>query len=246
MSLLNAQQSIAAELTKKAPEQNTKKPSTLSEAERPKSAILKKEQCPIALGGTALGGAAGAALIGTWGAVFGAIAGTAVALYFTAQQNQQISPKQDAKLSDETNSTDIKPIDTDIFVEIIENICQSVDTLIGTFRAQVHRVVDKYESIQKPTLESDYVDLLENIQSLLGAYSMDTNNESRAKRIEQRIQLLEESLDNYNLQSIVFDGNNKELFNFQPSANVTADTMVLPAITKEGKVIIKGKVFTKQ
>ena len=167
-------------------------------------------------------------------------------MYFTAQQNQQISPKQDAKLSDETNSTDIKPIDTDIFVEIIENICQSVDTLIGTFRAQVHRVVDKYESIQKPTLESDYVDLLENIQSLLGAYSMDTNNESRAKRIEQRIQLLEESLDNYNLQSIVFDGNNKELFNFQPSANVTADTMVLPAITKEGKVIIKGEVFRKQ
>ena len=45
-------------------------------------------------------------------------------------------------------------------------------------------------------------------------------------------------------QNIMF--NNKEMFNIQPSANVTTETMVLPALVKEGKVILKGKVFTKQ
>ena len=36
------------------------------------------------------------------------------------------------------------------------------------------------------------------------------------------------------------------MFNFQPSANVTTETMVLPAIIKEVKVVLKGKVFTAQ
>lgn len=118
--------------------------------------------------------------------------------------------------------------------------------MIGTFRAQIHRVVDKYESIQKPTLEGDYVELLENVQALLGAHAMEQSNENRTKRIEQRIQLLAECLENYSLQSVNYDGNNKEMFNFQPSANVTTETMVLPAIIKEGKVVLKGKVFTAQ
>ena len=245
MSLLSAQQSIAIELTQKKPSIKNKKPASISEVETTKPAALKKEQYPIALGGTALGGAAGA-FIGTWGAVFGAIAGTAIALYFTSQRNQQTPIKPIKVVESEPEVVQGKPIDADVFVGIIENICQSVDTLIGTFRAQIHRVVDKYESIQKPTLEGDYVELLENVQALLGAYAMEQSNENRTKRIEQRIQLLAECLENYSLQSVNYDGNNKEMFNFQPSANVTTETMVLPALVKEGKVILKGKVFTKQ
>ena len=75
---------------------------------------------------------------------------------------------------------------------------------------------------------------------------MEQYNENRTKRIEQRIQFLAECLENYSLQSVNYDGNNKEMFNFQPSANVTTETMVLPAIIKEGKVVLKGKVFTAQ
>ena len=257
MSLLSAQQSIATELTQKKPSIKNKKPASISEVETTKPAALKKEQYPIALGGTALGGAAGA-FIGTWGAVFGAIAGTAIALYFTSQRNQQTPIKPIKVVESEPEVEKGKPIDdvasrwfigkpdADVFVGIIENICQSVDTLIGTFRAQIHRVVDKYESIQKPTLEGDYVELLENVQALLGAHAMEQSNENRTKRIEQRIQLLAECLENYSLQSVNYDGNNKEMFNFQPSANVTTETMVLPAIIKEGKVVLKGKVFTAQ
>lgn len=246
MSLLSAQQKIATELTQETPSIIAKKSSSINDTDLSKSALLKKEQYPLALGGTAIGGAAGV-LIGTWGAVFGAIAGTAIALYFASQQNQLCpTTKINREFESISKEEQENPLNTETFVGIVENICQSVDTLIGTFRAQIHRVVDKYESIQKPTLEDDYVELLENVQALLGAYSMDLSNENRTKRIEQRIQLLSECLENYSLQSINYDGNNKDLFNFQPSANVTSETMVLPAIVKEDKIILRGKVFTAQ
>ena len=100
--------------------------------------------------------------------------------------------------------------------------------------------------MEKPTLEGDYQELLENVQSILGAYAMDSTNPNRQKRIEQRIELLAECLENYDLQSVNYDGSNRNLFNFQPSDNVSEDTMVLPAITKNGKAILKGKVFVKE
>lgn len=245
MSLLNAQQSIAAEISSRKIEpkiidsQDVEDDSTQA-----KLSGLKKEQYPYAIGGTAIGGAAGAVVLGTWGAVFGAIAGTAIALYYSTQQIQ--SNKSVPVVAKPRVEVVSQKIDAIVFVNIVENICQSVDSLIGTFRAQINRVIDKYESIEKPTLEGDYVELLENIQSLLGAYAMDLSNENRSKRIEQRIQLLSESLDNYDLQVVNYNGLNKELFNFQPSVNVTTEMMVLPAIVKGEKVIIKGKVFVKQ
>ena len=244
MNLLCAQQSIASEITKKRIEARVDSmPQSNDSTSSVKTEVLKKEQFPVALGGTAIGGAAGAFVLGTWGAVFGAIAGTAVALYFSSQQIQ--SNKQTVGSKPRVDIVNQK-IDVDAFVNIVENICQSVDTLIGTFRSQINRVVDKYESIEKPTLESDYIELIENIQSLLGAYSMDRSNENRSKRIEQRILLLSECLENFDLQAINYDGVNKDLFTFQPSPNVSEETMVLPAICKSGRIVIKGKVFIKQ
>ena len=247
ISLLNAQQAMALEFISNTQTTHENKPTKpkVSMSEQQKGKGLKREQYPIALGGTALGGAAGAIALGTWGAVFGAIAGTAIALYYASKSPQQSSepaPIQDIAYSQDDDST----MDVSVFLEIVGKICESVDTLIGTFRAQIGRVVDKYKSQEKPTLESDYQGLLENVQALLGAYAMDATNVNRQKRIEQRIELLAEGLDNYDLQSVNYNGSNKNLFNFQPSANVSEDTMVLPAIVKNDKVILKGKVFVKE
>lgn len=244
MSLLTAQQSIATELSTEKIAFSYTDTSSIDAGSCKASAVLKKEQNPLVLGASAIGGAAGALVLGTWGAVFGAIAGTAVALYFSTQQVKpnQLAPEVSKPAVEVVNHT----INAESFVGIVEKICESVDALIGTFRSQINRVVDKYESVEKPTLESDYLELLENVQSLLGAYAMDPSNENRMKRIEQRIQALSECLENYSLSSVVYNGENRDLFNFQPSANVIAETMVLPAIIKDGKIIIKGKVFIKQ
>lgn len=197
--------------------------------------------------GVAGGAIAGRLLLGGWGAVFGALAGTAVALYLSLNSK----PIGNTKLLETVKAEpkiEIKDISVNVpaLISVIAQICESLDNLIDTFRSQIKRVVNKYESTPKVTLEGDFLILLENIQSLLGAYEMDQFNENRTKRIDQRIQLLEESLENYNLQSINYDGSNDDLFVFQPSPNVEETTMVLPAITKDGKVIIKGKIFTKE
>ena len=100
--------------------------------------------------------------------------------------------------------------------------------------------------MEKPTLEGDYQELLENIQALLGAATLDVESDARAKQVEKRIQLLGECLENYDIQVINYDGENASLFNLLPSPTVEKDKMVAPALVKNGNVIIKGKVFTKQ
>lgn len=248
ISLLNAQQKISVALTKEVGNSAAPKkmhPAGAAQADLPSPRGLKSDSSYTLIG--AAGGAiAGKLLLGGWGAVFGAIAGVAVSVYLSNRTQVQAVPKPQAAPKTFIEDNPSKPIDVECFLGIIRDVCESVDNLIGTFRAQVNRVVQKYESIPLPTLESEYTDLLENIQALLGAYAMDMTNENRGKRIEQRIQLLSESLENYDLQSVNYDGSNKNLFNFQPSTNVTTETMVLPAIIKEGKVVLKGKVFTAQ
>ena len=244
MSLLNAQQAMAGEFAGKsyAPSPT---PKAEPKNDKEKAAGLRKEQYPIAIGGSAIGGAAGALLLGTWGAVFGAIAGTALSLYYVSsrQQQQTIKPKQQTKELP-VSPRPATPLNVDLFISIIDKICDSVDTLVATFRNQIGRVVDKYESMEKPTLENEYKDVLENIQALLGAFEMNKEDENRAARIEKRIQLLAEGLDNYDLTFTNYNEDNKELFNLQYSENVSKDTMAYPAVMKNGKVIIKGKVFT--
>lgn len=198
----------------------------------------------------ALIGAGGGALVGNvalggWGAVFGAIAGTAVAIYLSHKKNAGSHPHSKPRTILNEPKEVSTPINVDSFVQIVAEICESVDNLIGTFRAQINKVVAKYEMAEKPSLESEFSEILTSIQSLLGAHAMDPSNEMRTKRIDQRIQLLGETLENYDLSVVNYDGTNKQLFNIQPSENVTEDTMATPAILKSGKVIIKGKLFVK-
>ena len=262
MSLLTAQQSMIGEFTHECgriPEDNQEEPTqetmTSNLCGDKQEDNLLKNKFPFVLGGTTAGGAAGALLFGSWGAVFGAIAGTAIVLYYDSvskakqgegEPNKTMLDKQALVSKPEVQQPKNSPIDTEKFLSIIDNICDSVDSLILTFRTQIRRVVDKYESMEKPTLEGDYLELLENIQALLGAATLDAESDARAKQVEKRIQLLGECLENYDIQVINYDGENSSLFNLLPSPSVEKEKMVAPAFVKNGNVIIKGKVFIKQ
>ncbi len=238
LSLLNAQQEIAKQImSARQPHREAPFKQTLH-AE--KTASMKKEQFPYALGGTLVGGAAGAVL-GSWCAVFGAIAGTAVVLYYASMDSKQ--PKSDFQkpISEKPQGT---TLNVKAFLAVVSNICGSIDSLIETFRSQIKRVIDKYESQPKPTIESDYRFLLESIQSLLGYERVhDTTEEKYVKKLQTRIEDLAENLENYNLAVENYDGSNAQKFEQVPSAETTEPHMVYPAITKEGQVVLKGKVF---
>lgn len=240
ISLLNAQQAMAGEFANKIRPTSPPKPSSMKEA---KAAGLKQEQYPFALGGSAVGGAAGAMLLGKWGAVFGAIAGTAVVLY-----RALLSPKSSAngtETSTTIHKTEEPKLDTGIFLNIVSNICDSVDSLIDTFRSQINKVVNKYETMEKPTIEREYRFLLEGIQSLTGyERTHDKSEDKYLEKLQTRIEDLAETLENYNLTLEDYTKDNEHWFEKVVSDKAVETRMVYPAVVKNGKdVVLQGKVF---
>lgn len=196
----------------------------------------------IGVGGGAI---VGKMLLGGWGAVFGAIAGTAISLYLSLKnsttnrvQNNQIGQSK-AEIID-------TPVDPAALLAVIGQICINLDNLIETFRAQIKRVVTKYESQEKPTIEREYRVLLEGIQSLLGYKRGHSPEEEKyLSKLQLRIEDIGELLENYNLDVVDFDGDNENLFEIVTGRDVDGAKMVYPAIVKNGIVVLKGKVFKK-
>ena len=240
ISLLNAQQAMAGEFANSILPAS---PMSISMNESTKSTGLKSEQCPIALGGTAVGGAAGAMLLGKWGAVFGAIAGTALVLYRAFRFQETID--DEAEESGIPCEIEEPKLDTGVFLGIVSNICDSVDSLIETFRSQINKVVNKYESMEKPTIEKEYRFLLESIQSLTGyKRTHDKSEDKYLEKLQTRIEDLAETLENYNLTLEDYTTENEQWFEKVVSDKTVETRMVFPAVVKNGKdVVLQGKVF---
>lgn len=190
-----------------------------------------------------VGALAGGALLGTWGAVCGAIACTAISAYMIEQHSDNKPSKNTIKKQITATPIVEQSLDIDAIVNVIDNLCHSVDDIITTFRAQLNKVIHKYESQEKPTIEREYSTLLENIQSLVGYKRAHCNDEKFSKKIQERIEDLAESLENYNLSLVDYDGNNISMFDLIPSANTTEKKQVYPAITKADVIVKKGKIF---
>ena len=240
ISLLNAQQAMAGEFANNI---RPASPMSISMNESTKSTGLKSEQCPIALGGTAVGGAAGAMLLGKWGAVFGAIAGTALVLYRAFRFQETIDDESEE--SGIPCEIEEPKLDTGVFLGIVSNICDSVDSLIETFRSQINKVVNKYESMEKPTIEKEYRFLLESIQSLTGyKRTHDKSEDKYLEKLQTRIEDLAETLENYNLTLEDYTTENEQWFEKVVSDKTVETRMVFPAVVKNGKdVVLQGKVF---
>ena len=185
LGLLNAQQNIAQEII------NHNK--VVCDSDN-KSQTINKNQYPYALAGTAIGGAIGT-MLGTWGAVFGAIAGTAIVLYCATSL-----PGTTSKSVSTEKQISQASIRTEVFSNIIKQICEKIDCLIETFRTQIKRVENVYEQKEKPSLQKDYSMLLQSIQELVIA--VQTENEDKEKKLnklEKKINDLSEILENYGL-----------------------------------------------
>ena len=242
LSLLNAQQTMVKELNKNS---NTSIGSTTFENTSKENPLrpIKVASNSQTIGGTAIGSTAGALLFGTWGAVFGAIAGTAIVLYYASSQFY-VSESKLKQTTEKPLFPTSTAIDVKLFTNIVRNICESVDSIIETFRSQINRVVHKYESQEKPTLEREYRFLLEGIQSLLGyerTHSVD--GEKYVKKLQIRIEDIAELLENYNLLVEDYSEEHEHWFEKVVSPETKETRMVYPAIVKDGQAVLKGKVF---
>lgn len=251
LSMLNAQREFVAafecapEITNEATveEQEADKPRFISQPEKSKALqTVNSTKAFIGAGGGAL---VGKIFLGGWGAVFGAIAGTAVALYLSQQPQPNSFELTDrpALPAPKPASTDT-PVNTAALLNVISQICESLDNLIATFRAQIQRVVHKYESQEKPTIERNFRTLLEGIQSLIGYKRGHSPEEDKyISKLQTRVEDLAELLDNYDLAAIDYSTDNAEWFETVESKNATEIKMVAPAIVKGGTLVLKGKIF---
>ena len=189
--------------------------------------------------GAGVGAVAGKLVLGGWGAVFGALTGTAIAIYVASLH------KTTSKTFETKNAIPVSiPVNVDGFVNTLSSICFSVDNLLDTFRAQINNVVEKYESQPKPSLDSNYLPLLESIQTLVGYERTHSEEEEKyARKLKDRIEDVSEVLDTWNLTFEDYSGTNESFFELIPSDKTTERKMVYPAILKNGAVVIKGKVF---
>lgn len=184
LRLLNSQQNIAKAIAESA---RTTIPQN--------SQSSKKQNTPnpyAAVAGAGVGAVAGG-LLSTWAAVAGAIAGTALVLYFSAKPITKQSPAS----SEDQQKLPVPTIDVNVFTNIVESICESIDGVIDTYRIQVKRVANVYEQREKPSLTSDYSALLEQITNV---YNVCTSTEGVPAKVKNAVEMLAESLENYNLK----------------------------------------------
>lgn len=208
--------------------------------------LNKTVNAPVTVAGAGGGALVGHVVGGSWGSVFGAIAGTAVAIYMSSVKERKaphLTKTEPKVLLVSTPIELVCSIDVEQFLDITKRICEGVDNLIATFRAQVRRVIDKYENQEKPSIEKEYSLLLESIQTLIGYKRAHSEDEKYVKKVSERIEDLAEQVENYNLQIVDYDGNNSQYFSEVPSSKTDIKKQAFPAVVKNGSVVLKGKVF---
>lgn len=194
-----------------------------------------------ALIASAGGSLIGSAILGGWGAVVGSIAGTALTIYLTQVEKQKKEKLQEVYNKPIEFDT---PVDIQQLTKIVAQICESVDTLVETFRAQINRVVEKYEGQEKPTFEKGHRPLLEELQSLIGyERTHEHNDEKSMRKLKERIEDIVETLENYNLKVVDYSDETSSFFEKISSPNTKELKMVYPTIVKDGNVVLLGKVF---
>lgn len=194
LSLLNAQQMMIGELSKVNDIAKHNLQDHVTEQSEQDHSHSKSHPI-LTIGGSAIGGTAGAIVFGTWGAVFGAIAGTAIAIYSSTRLQTKASRGAARSNAVQTKGT---PIDPNVFIGIVGGICESVDNLIMTYQVQVRRLKNSYESQEKPSLLNDYSSLLSQIENVCRA-AESTSDNAHAKLLKA-ISMMAEVLENYDLK----------------------------------------------
>lgn len=179
IQLLHAQQSIANEIISMASGLNAS----------PKTITEPKSNPYISIIGSGVGAVAGS-FIGTWGAVCGAIAGTAIVIYLSTKSKKAKTIQEEASV--------VKTLNVNAFINIVKKICESIDELMETYRVQVKRIQHSYEQKEDITLLNSFNALTEQIANVIKV--VNSNSDDIPSKVSTAVERLEESLENYDVR----------------------------------------------
>ena len=195
MSMLDVHQSIAVELIDGHAQESDIHEQTHTQSSFQPHRHQNKCFRPTVLGGTAIGGAAGAFIMGSWGAVFGAIAGTALVLYASSQVDRIRTDVSNIQQTHQNGANAYSAdINVDTFISIVGQICESIDNLIDTVRMQMQRLKNSYENRDKESFLSTYASLSSKLEDLI---AMAKETDVEIEDLKLQVELVERSLKNY-------------------------------------------------
>ena len=207
------------------------------------SGITEEESNKVIKKGMLLGAAAGigGAVLGagSWGTLFITIAAASITFYIATKKLKKNEDFVQDNALPEFVGTEIN---VDEFVSIIRNVCEKIDNLINTFRAQIKQVENYYENQEKISLEKDYKLLLGSIQSMLGMCYSDESNEKYWSKLKERVEDVGEILENYGIKVVMYSSEVKGFFDVVYRENIDNPNMLYPAFVKDGIAVMKGKV----
>lgn len=185
LQVLKSQQNIIEEISKVPKPQNSMTGKDTSQTD-----VINPY---VTLAGTGVGALVGS-IAGTWAAVAGSIAGTALVIYYSTHASKKSNVVGGKEKENWTEDT----INVDAFVDIVEKICESIDGVIETYRVQVQKIRNTYERREKPSLLTDYRNLLDQIANVCNIAG--TLTDTVPQKLFQAIKMMEESLENYDLK----------------------------------------------
>lgn len=125
-----------------------------------------------------------------------------------------------------------------------ESLCATIDNLVAATAKSMERAsAEEADRHRATSLEGDYTLMMQAMQELLGYnLAVNTSAAAEAEDLSQRVKNLANSLGNYGLQFVNYDGSNDHLFDLLPSQDGTTH-MVWPALCRGDKALLRGRVF---
>ncbi len=186
LQILKAQQNIVSEISK-----SIKPVVSLNKSYKHNSSTEANGYTPIIATGA---GALVGGLFGTWAAIAGSIAGCALSIYYASTKAQ----KNVKTIGHQISNNEL--LDVDTYVEIIKKICENIDGVIATYRVQLQKVKNTYERRNEPSFLEAYGALAEQIANVCTVAKAENTNVPN--KLAQAIEMLEDSLENYDLSIV--------------------------------------------
>lgn len=122
------------------------------------------------------------------------------------------------------------------------SLCSAIDAAIEVFDGEQRRALRQgSEQREAPPVEASAGLLLDAVQSLLGyRLTRDHSSDKYAPGLDQRIELVEESLENYGLSLESYDGTNDS--KFERVGGEGSLRMTVPAVVRGDEVVRKGRL----
>lgn len=201
----------------------------------------------IGVGASALGIGACALGASVYGGLFVTITTAAMGLYVV----NKLKEKQRYQIQKEERVPEAffvdQKLDVEKFVSIICNICKQIDELMNTYRAQISQVRNSCESKKEEiTLEKDFKLLLNSIQMMLGISYEEDMSEKYLKKLKERVEEVGESLENYGIKVIKYSDEVKAGFEIVRRENIENPITLVPALEKDGIIVMKGKAAVRK